>query len=179
MPKKRLANLGQRFMALAVDMLFVTNILVPIIAFPTFIIINKLLESGYKDHPVMHVLVPASIIFIIAIIPIYFIWMHMHYRATLGKRVLSVRLARLDGKPLTIWNCVIRFIPIGIVFYLILNIMPTFDVNHTPQKINPLTAKISAVVFCTWVITSMLSIFIDRYRRAPHDFLAKTVVIKA
>gem|GEM_PF-4098241 len=104
--------------------------------------------------------------------------------ASYGKILSGIKLIKIDGSPITYLDASLRFLPY--IIFMIGSILITFigDVN----KINELKGFAPAITFdlmrvwnmigITWVVGSFAWIFTNSQRRAPHDLLAGTAVIK-
>lgn len=120
----------------------------------------------------------------------YEIYFHARWGRTLGKMVLGTKVVRLDGSPIDLRASFLRnsvdlafagidaLIAIGLLWQL-----DAFHSHPTAQTIgdafenfslNPLTDRL----YTAWVIGEALVLLFNRKKRAIHDFIAGTVVVR-
>ncbi|HEY6538219.1 MAG TPA: RDD family protein [Candidatus Dormibacteraeota bacterium] len=110
--------------------------------------------SHQLTAPLFHVGIAAA-----AVTALYLIGMYLGTGATLGKLALGLRITRVDGSPMTIWNAVLR----SLVFWLG----------------NPLFIPIVGVLI--WLlefIVGTLLLLTRSDHRGPEDFLGRTFVVR-
>ena len=115
----------------------------------------------------------ASLVF-----PVYKILMHARYGQTLGKMWMNVKVLDASEEPLKFSQAFLREIP-----QLIFNIGAIYlglrFLNENPESENVKSAYAAlAQVAGIWALADILTFFFNVKRRALHDFLAGTVVVK-
>lgn len=113
---------------------------------------------------------------------IYFIILHAKYGQTLGKKAMQIKVMDIREVDLIGYKrSAIRELPwlIGTTLTLIymfwfLFILKDYSINNVLQKYH----DFNFIVSFTWVILELLSMFTNLKRRAVHDWLAKSVVLK-
>ena len=92
---------------------------------------------------------------------------------TLAKRLLKIKVIRRDGKPLTVPESVLRFIPLGAPWFL--------NNAQFPQSVlfSPWIYPISALVFGVGLSIVYLFFFNRRSRQSAHDLLVGSYVVAA
>ena len=112
--------------------------------------------------------------------PFYTILMHARYGQTLGKMVAKVKVVDLNDNPITIQHAVMRELPqiifnSSLIFVSLPNTVQAQDASYF--SISSVTSIIGfSVIF--WSISDILVFLFNDKRRALHDFIAKTVVIR-
>jgi uncharacterized RDD family membrane protein YckC len=121
----------------------------------------------------------------------YEVWMHGRYGATLGKKFFYLRVTDVSGKPLTMKQALLRnsihigatVLVLGLYTAGILLGLPPEDIRDFP----PRGPAPPAYVWVKWIIGSVVlawfvadtaAAVINKRRRAIHDLLAGTVVIR-
>jgi len=122
-----------------------------------------------------YVWIPLSLM----VAPVYKILMHGFYGQTLGKMYMNVKVLSATEEPIKFVQAVIRETPqlifnvlsiyLGIAF---LGLNPDDDENF--QRIFSFIMTIAGV----WSLADIVTFFYNPKRRALHDYLAGTVVVK-
>ncbi|HEY8559327.1 MAG TPA: RDD family protein [Pyrinomonadaceae bacterium] len=111
--------------------------------------------------------------------PVYRIAMHAAGGQTLGKMALGVKVLSADEKLLTLKQAVVRESPqLLINFGLVYLGIAFFGADPEAENVKAATAPIAALVML-WSLVDVLCFLFDIKRRALHDFIAGTVVVKA
>jgi uncharacterized RDD family membrane protein YckC len=125
----------------------------------------------------------------------FFMMVYMAYRfgGSPGKLALGMRIVMLDGSPLTMKAALLRYAPMwsmGLLMTIgtIIAVMSMPDSSHLslsyvarmaavnaymPGWVSPITA-----VLQLWIFASLITVLANRKRRAIHDFIAGTVVVR-
>lgn len=113
---------------------------------------------------------------------VYVVFMHARYGQTLGKMAVGVKVVRVnDEGPLSIARATLRnFVAVG---YFVLAVVAMFIVE-TPgvdaeEAVEPPMALV--VIGAAWMAVgaaNVITAIINRRRRALHDLVAKTIVIR-
>jgi uncharacterized RDD family membrane protein YckC len=133
-------------------------------------------------------LVPLSVISIA-----YHIVLHARFGQTVGKMATHVRVMRLSGGPIAWREALLRssvdmvFAGIGIVSYTItVTRFPelAWSANWTEKakmltELQPVWARWTGYLGQAWIWSEVLTMLLNRQKRALHDFLAGTVVVHA
>jgi len=93
----------------------------------------------------------------------YFLVSWMRGGQTLGMRPWRIRVAAIDGGPLTLWQALVRLI-VGSLPLLLLLLAPTFGLSVALWSV--------AAAWVVWFGVALL----DRRRRAVHDWAAGSEV---
>lgn len=113
----------------------------------------------------------------------YFVLMHAAFGQTLGKMLTGVRVVKnADLTPINLRHALIRdIVPLMFIFAALIA-LPLFDfkIDEGGDAILklPLIFLVIAIVELAWPILELLSMLFNRRRRAIHDFIAGTVVIR-
>jgi uncharacterized RDD family membrane protein YckC len=110
--------------------------------------------------------------------PIYIIVMHGLYGQTLGKMAMNVKVLDISEEPLKFRQAIIREAPqlafnLGVVYLLIAFFPQNFNAENVQTPFS-VFATLSAV----WGLADILTFLFSAKRRALHDLLAGTVVVK-
>ena len=108
---------------------------------------------------------------------IYVIPAHHLWGQTLGKRVLGLRVRRLDGGSLSLWTATLRYLALAVPWFL--NGV-FFTVDHGPWLLLiAMGVVLGSVLFVGILGNLYLLIFNRPSRRLIHDWFAGTVVVRA
>lgn len=136
----------------------------------------------------LYILVPSQLLGLFM-----FIYMVHKYGGSPGKLVMGLRIAMADGSPVTMKAALLRY---GVVWALgllmalatIVAVMSTPDNSHLSlgymARSQALMAHMPSwhmpllVLSQVWVWGSLITILCNRKRRAIHDFIAGTVVLR-
>ena len=109
---------------------------------------------------------------------IYAILLHAKYGQTLGKKVMKVKVLDISEKPITFTQAVIRSLP---------QMFPAFagaSLINISTRANPdydviqIAVIIITAVSWIWQIADIIVCFSSEKKRALHDLIAGTVVVK-
>lgn len=111
----------------------------------------------------------------------YSVFMHYFYGQTIGKMVANVKVVALnESDTLTFKQAVLRD-----SFYIIFQTVALLNlIFHIPDSVVPLSALIEEfnnfgqIVGLSWLILELVSMLTNKKRRAVHDFIAGSVVIR-
>ena len=110
----------------------------------------------------------------------YVVLMLKFYGQTVGKMITKVKVLDISENALTFSQSVMRELP-QISYLLILLILgkPTFlnDAPNNAFALNP-GANIFYILLSVWGIADIFVFFLNDKRRALHDYIAGTVVVK-
>lgn len=112
------------------------------------------------------------------VFPVYMIMMHASFGQTLGKMAMNVKVLDLSEKPLKFKQAIWRETP-----QLVFNIWTIFlGIGFLGQSPEAENVKMSYGVFGTfamiWGLADIVAFFSNDKKRALHDFIAGTVVVK-
>lgn len=112
------------------------------------------------------------------VVPVYRIMMHSAYGQTLGKMWMNVKVLDVSEEPIKLNQAILREIP-----QLIYNIGAMYlgirFLSENPESENVQSAYAALMQFGgVWSLANILSFFFTDKRRALHDFMARTVVVK-
>ena len=157
----------QRFIALWIDS-FIISALTDIIswfAIPQFgVVINLSAAIAYSVVPVA-----------------YSVYMHGRFGQTLGKFFMRVKVIGADGRRISYEQAILRdivpclLLPISMWFSLYTVITGTLPNTSLHQAI-----QLSLLpLYILWILLEMVTMLFNEERRAIHDFIARTVVVRA
>lgn len=150
-----------RFIAVIIDSIILSPI--------TFI------EAYYEDttDPTLFIIISALSSFIIIL---YFAVLHAIYGQTIGKRLMDIKITDIDEVTLLGFKrSLIRELPwiitsVGIITYSLFQ----FDLNRLKSDYN----NWMSITSISWMVIELITMLSNQKRRALHDYLAKSVVIK-
>src|SRR5215510_7212116 len=123
----------------------------------------------------------------------YWVWLVQKYGGTPGKRILDMRIALVSGEPITPRAALLRYSVIAILtviqsFGLLMATRGLSDETYLSlsyfAKMQALSAAAPpyytwiAWVTQAWMVGVAISMLCNRRRRALHDFIAGTVVLR-
>lgn len=121
-----------------------------------------------------YVWIPLSVM----VAPVYKILMHGFYGQTLGKMFMNVKVLNASEEPLKFSQAVIRETP-QIIFTAVSIYIGIAFLGVSQEDENFQTAYKFFMTFAgVWGLADILTFFTNNKRRALHDFLAGTVVVK-
>jgi uncharacterized RDD family membrane protein YckC len=112
---------------------------------------------------------------------VYSIWMHGKYGQTLGKMAVKVVVLDVSENPLTMRQAVLRdilgvvLLPIGLVID-IPRILHGVDIS-SPSNITALD-QVIGYSGLAWFLIEFITMLTNNKRRALHDFIAGSVVVR-
>lgn len=120
---------------------------------------------------------------IISAIPvIYTISMHTFYGQTVGKMALRLKVINLSERPITFTQAVIRslpqMLPVFIAASIATNRMFYQTENEFTNDLFGITVGTAYVLYIVWSIGNIISALVTEKKRALHDLIAGTVVVK-
>ncbi|HET6325337.1 MAG TPA: RDD family protein [Planctomycetaceae bacterium] len=113
--------------------------------------------------------------------PLYSIWMHGKYGQTLGKMACKVIVLDVSETPLSMKQAVLRniyavvVVPIDLVVNIPLIIRGIDITNRANWSV---TDRILLYVGMAWFTLEIITVLANRKRRALHDFIAGSVVVR-
>jgi uncharacterized RDD family membrane protein YckC len=112
----------------------------------------------------------------------YFIILHGIYGQTLGKKIMSIKVIDINEvSPIGIKRATIRELPwiiayFGIFIYLLILLSSTHRYNLEKAKDN--YSNFIFIISLSWMFIELATMLTNYKRRAVHDYLARSVVIK-
>lgn len=106
----------------------------------------------------------------------YFVYMHGRFGQTFGKFIARVKLVDVSGCRITFNQAVMRdivpclLLPIG----LWTNLYTIINLEHPTMFFYQLAYQLAFL----WVVLEMVTMLFNEQRRAIHDFIAGTVVVR-
>ncbi len=108
----------------------------------------------------------------------YAIYMHGKYGQTIGKRQMGMLVQSIDESSLT-WNQAIRRNVVSIGFSSAGLIWLTMATSSGPDGHIRNEKLIMAYAVCVWVAAEIFTVIANTKRRAIHDYIAGSVVVRA
>jgi uncharacterized RDD family membrane protein YckC len=138
--------------------------------------------DGYVEDSANKVFFTIGELLLSAIYLTYFIFLHGKYGQTAGKKIMNIKVVDINESSLLgIRRALLRELPwllsnIIIFTYLLIVV---FLISHTElqQAKNNYNNLISGTA-CAWVLIELITMLTNYKRRAIHDYLAKSVVVK-
>lgn len=121
---------------------------------------------------------------------LYSVLMHWRYGGTLGKLFCDIRVIdHYSGSRLTLWQAFVRdsvhlaITLLGLTFYALAVLWDLPAEGKWPPPPDPplyVAFKwiMGSIVLC-WLLAEVIVVLFNKQRRAVHDLIAKTVVIRA
>jgi uncharacterized RDD family membrane protein YckC len=171
------AGFWRRFGAYWIDVL----VFLPVIAI-TFIL------SGKSHFFYLYSLIPSA-----SVSAAFHIYLVYRYGGTPGKLALDTRIAMLDGSAITLKAAAIRYSVLGVLSFasslgFALAALKLPDAQYvllgfkeravTLRGLAPDWQPIVTVLMNVWIWSEFLSMMLNKKRRAVHDYMAATVVVK-
>ena len=161
-------TIGHRFVALIIDALVMIPLGIAASLFTTF-------APNSKFDFLSSNLVSLAIVF-------YYILMHARYGQTLGKMAMKVKVLDISEQPITFTQSVIRSLPQMFPVFITASIASSDLIspsgNNTTGNFLSVATTVFYVSYFVWEIGDIISALISEKKRALHDFIAGTVVIK-
>ena len=112
---------------------------------------------------------------------LYSIWMHGKYGQTLGKMACKVIVLDVSEMPLSMKQAVVRNIysVVAVPIHLVINIpLIIRGIDITKRANWSVSDRILVYLGMAWFATEVVTVLANRKRRALHDFIAGSVVIR-
>lgn len=112
---------------------------------------------------------------------LYFILLYAKYGQTIGKKLMNIKVIDIaEVNLIGFKRATIRELPWiianGLIFLYLLKIF--FLKNTEPIEIKEKYDDLSFIISFTWLVIELISMLTNPKRRAIHDWLANSVVIK-
>ncbi len=124
----------------------------------------------------------------------YGVYLVRRFGGTPGKRLMKVRIAKVNGDPVTYREAILRYLPewligigsslAGMLAVLSLTDAQYFapasflDRSRLVQSAMPSWNGLATIALQIWIWSEFIIMLTNKKRRAIHDFIAGTVVIK-
>lgn len=143
--------------------------------------------SGHYRLFHLYYFVPGQILCIF-----YYVYLVQKYGGTPGKLILKIKIAKLDGSPVTYREAILRYLPEFILqnitsIALILAILRITDSEYlslsyierskTLMRLTPPWYEPAQLIQNIWIWSEFVVLLTNSKKRAIHDFIAGTVVI--
>ncbi len=125
------AGLGKRFAALLIDFLIFCALFFPVTRIVKGVWLMS--ASGHQWSYGWFITDPLCLIFL-GIMVLYFIFLEGVFGATIGKRLLGIRVIRIDGTIPGIWRSFLRNVLRAVDSLPVLNILGVFLILQSPEK---------------------------------------------
>jgi uncharacterized RDD family membrane protein YckC len=150
------------------------------LVFLPLIVIDHFIWEGHAQLPI--VVVASWYVLYFSSYYIYSILMHGKYGQTLGKMAMRVKVLDLSEKKLTMPQAIKRdIVPLFLVIISIVMNMPKIlsGVNiYDPTVDFDLSFYITTYAEMTWFLAEIITMLFNDKRRALHDLIAGSVVVK-
>ena len=115
----------------------------------------------------------------------YRVLLHGFWGQTLGKKLFKVRVVALDGQPLSMKRALLReIVPIVLglasLLYVILNLeaYEHMVMAGVPDARLATAGNVELIVLIVWQLAQILTVALNNKRRAIHDYIAGSVVVR-
>jgi uncharacterized RDD family membrane protein YckC len=120
---------------------------------------------------------------VISLIPvIYTIWLHTVYGQTLGKKVMKVKVLDISERPITFTQAVIRslpqMLPVFISASALISQIQSLTVIDFSNKQFETVLTGAYILYAVLVVGNIISALVTEKKRALHDLIAGTVVVR-
>ena len=174
------AGFWKRFCASFIDALIIVGVTFPLM---------KTLDLYGSDRSLTIVLS----VFRFLLVHMYTVYLHARFGGTLGKLAIGIRVTRPDGNRIG-WNQAWRRSSVDIAFaflVLVSEVWAMFKVDWTQvaalswgerttrlREVYPLWYRAIDVFQNVWIWSEVFVVLLNRRKRALHDFIGGTVVVK-
>lgn len=136
------------------------------------------LEKEYSYNIVKYGIV-YNVLIVVIILAYFVLFQKFNNGQTLGKKLMGIKLVGMDKNKLSLWQCLVRYLPISIVYVgnilvLILNSIFVFVFN--PNNFYKANTTISMIISVA-TITSFIMVLVRKDKRGFHDLIGNTKVI--
>lgn len=107
---------------------------------------------------------------------IYYVYMHGRFGQTIGKFIARVKIITIEGTRITYKHALMR----DIVPCLLLpvSIWVALYISVKGEAPSPVMYEWAYYIAFFWIVLEMVSMLLNEQRRAIHDFIADTVVVR-
>jgi len=140
-------------------------------------IVNVFIKN--LDIPVLFIIV-WLFVYVFAV-PVYTILMHGRFGQTLGKMATGIIVLHVsENRIINYEEAVIRESPnlIGSLFFFVMTVYLEFDTDAFTNHAFVITYGILSSANAIWFLVEIITMFSNKKRRALHDYLAHSVVIR-
>ena len=161
-PAERYQTAGRRVLAFVIDALVLSSVhtlLEGMIRLGPHAVVSVLLAIAYSSFGV-----------------VYSVWMHVRFGQTLGKWIARVRVVPVKGGLRITWRqALLRDIVPCLLLPFALWYAMAFAVGFAPE---PALYRAAWNLAWLWAILELLTMMLNDQRRAIHDWIAGTVVVR-
>lgn len=140
----------------------------------------EIVDETVRDASILAPVKIALIVFISLAGTFYFILMHGFFGQTVGKMLMKVKVLNADETPLKFYQAILRDAP-QLLFtlgsFVFLNSLFA-SAEQTAIKPEDYFGNPFVVIMALWGLADIISVFINEKRRALHDYIAGSVVVK-
>ncbi len=123
----------------------------------------------------------------------YWIYLVQRFGGTPGKRILSMRVAMQDGSPITMAAAIVRYAPTYVLTTIssVASLVGLFGVSSADFESQGILGRLQVYgasqpawgqwvgyVLWLWLLTTAIVMLCNNRRRALHDYIAGTVVLR-
>jgi len=112
------------------------------------------------------------------VIPVYTIMMNGLYGQTLGKMAMNVKILDVSEEPIKFKQAIFREIPDVIYRIGVVSLGIVFFAQDTESENVKMAYGTFGTFAMIWGLANIWTFFLNDKRRALHDFMARTVVVK-
>jgi uncharacterized RDD family membrane protein YckC len=140
------------------------------------------LINGYVDGSANKFIFIIGSLLFLTIYSAYFIILQGRYGQTVGKKIMSIKVIDINEVSLIgIKRAILRELPwiIADISILLYFFMMLFLIHHSNlEKAKDSYKNLIFITSFTWMLIELATMLTNYKRRAVHDYLAKSVVIK-
>jgi uncharacterized RDD family membrane protein YckC len=117
---------------------------------------------------------------------VYTVLMHGLAGQTLGKMCTRVKVYDLSERPISIKQAILRSIVeislalVGVVLTLVAygSVLMSAVADITPSPLDLTRSRVNTIISSIWLVAEIIVVLLNSKRRAIHDLIAHTVVLK-
>ena len=151
------------------------------------LVILLLVLLNYTRNAYLYYALPSVVINLF-----FYVWVVRRFGGTPGKRILSLRIAMTDGSPVTVRAATLRYLPMLLLHVLSLAalVQATYSFGAGFESLSYVEKMVSISrlapawnnfvtgALYVWWIASAITLAANQRKRAIHDFIAGTVVVR-
>ncbi len=158
-------TVGSRFGALVID---------SIVTVPIAFVVSAV-TSIFSSNPKFAFISQSATSVVVVF---YYILLHARYGQTVGKKVMKIKVLDITEKPITFAQAVIRSLPQLFPAFVGAGFVNTLTVQNHYQSFSEIAALVITGATWIWHIANIIVCLSSDKKRALHDFIAGTVVVK-
>ncbi len=148
----------------------------------SFILWPLTFVNGYLEDTASRIVFSAGSLIFSTLYSTYFIILHAKYGQTVGKKIMQIKVVDINEvSTIGIKRAIMRELPwiVSVIGIFIYSITLLFLTNHyNLENVKSTYNNLLFIISFTWMLIELITMLTNYKRRAVHDYLAKSVVIK-